>query len=53
MILNTLNQIGVDVSRVKITDEYFTTLAFVSVDKTGERTFSFTRKYGADIFITP
>lgn len=53
MIINTLNQIGVDVSGVKVTDEYFTTLAFVSVDKTGERTFSFARKHGADIFITP
>lgn len=31
---------------------YFTTLAFVDVDETGERTFSFARKPGADTQIT-
>lgn len=52
MILDTLSQYNVDVSCVRITDEYFTTLAFVKLDQNGERSFSFARQHGADIFIT-
>ncbi|ADQ06420.1 PfkB domain protein [Caldicellulosiruptor hydrothermalis 108] len=53
MIKNKLEEIGVDVSGLKITDQYFTTLAFVKVDERGERSFSFSRKHGADVYITP
>ncbi len=31
---------------------YFTTLAFVDLSKSGERSFSFARKHGADTFMT-
>lgn len=34
-------------------ENYFTTLAFVSLSETGERGFSFARKPGADIMLTP
>ncbi|WPX08357.1 carbohydrate kinase family protein [Anaerocellum danielii] len=51
MILDSLSACGVDVSNVKMTDEYFTTLAFVKLDSSGERSFSFSRKYGADVYL--
>ncbi len=38
----------VDTSGMILDEDYFTTLAFVEVSDTGERTFSFARKPGAD-----
>ncbi len=38
----------VDTSGMILDEDYFTTLAFVEVSNTGERTFSFARKPGAD-----
>lgn len=47
----TLAEEGVDTSGLVFTDEVFTTLAFVSLLKNGEREFSFARKPGADTCI--
>lgn len=47
----TLQQEGID-TRALIEDaDYFTTLAFVGLDKSGERHFSFARKPGADTML--
>ena len=46
-----LEGIGIDTSGLVMSDEYFTTLAFVSLDKNGDRSFSFARKYSADIML--
>lgn len=43
---------GVDTSGLLFDQKCFTTLAFVSLDEKGERTFSFARKPGADTQIT-
>lgn len=45
---DTLKNAGVDTSGMVIGKDVFTTLAFVSLSKNGERTFSFARKPGAD-----
>ena len=48
MLVQTLKDIGVETSGVIEDDTVFTTLAFVTLDETGERSFSFARKPGAD-----
>lgn len=45
---NVLEKEGVAVQGMILDQKYFTTLAFVGVSQTGERTFSFARKPGAD-----
>lgn len=44
----TLEQAGIDTSGLVLSEAFFTTLAFVALSQTGERTFSFARKPGAD-----
>lgn len=44
----TLKKEKVDTKGLVLDELYFTTLAFVDIDKDGERTFSFARKPGAD-----
>ncbi|MEA4853820.1 MAG: carbohydrate kinase [Christensenella sp.] len=48
-----LKDAGIGMSSVITTDQYPTTLAFVSLDNTGDRTFSFYRNQTADCMITP
>ena len=48
MLLGTLRGAGIDTSGVVTADDVFTTLAFVTLDATGNREFSFSRKPGAD-----
>lgn len=48
LLKGTLEEIGVDTTGVILDPEVFTTLAFVTVDEQGERSFSFARKPGAD-----
>ena len=48
----TLCSAGVDTSGLIMTDDCFTTLAFVTVDERGERSFAFARKPGADTQLT-
>lgn len=52
MLKNVLDKEGVDVSSLVQDDTFFTTLAFVNVNKDGEREFSFARKPGADTQMT-
>lgn len=47
-LIDTLRGIGIDTSGMQIDPNAFTTLAFVSLSESGERTFSFARKPGAD-----
>ncbi len=49
MLIKTLEDKKVDVSAVVMSDEFKTTLAVVSLDNGGERSFSFYRKNCADI----
>lgn len=48
LLLKTLENSGIDTVGMKQTDEFFTTLAFVSFDEKGDRSFAFSRKPGAD-----
>ena len=45
---SVLQKENVDTKGMILDDQYFTTLAFVDVNASGERTFSFARKPGAD-----
>lgn len=49
----TLVRCNVDAEGLIMSDDAFTTLAFVSLSESGERSFSFARKPGADTLITP
>ncbi len=42
---------GVDVANVAVDSDHFTTLAFVSLEEDGERSFSFSRKKSADLML--
>ena len=48
LLLGTLEQAGIGTSGMVVDDSVFTTLAFVTLDDTGDRSFSFARKPGAD-----
>ncbi len=48
LLENTMNEIGVDTSNLIVDPSVFTTLAFVTLDANGDRSFSFARKPGAD-----
>ena len=52
MLTSTLEKSGIDTSGIVATDDYFTTLAFVTFDEHGDRAFSFSRKPGADTCLT-
>lgn len=52
-IVKELNGYGVDTSHVLRTDSANTSLAFVSLEKDGSREFSFYRKPGADMLLSP
>ncbi|MBQ8228256.1 MAG: carbohydrate kinase [Clostridia bacterium] len=52
MLIKTLQDKKVDVSGIVKSDEYKTTLAVVSLDGNGERSFSFYRKNCADVNLT-
>ena len=53
ILRDTLVENKVDVSGLQVTDQTGTTLAVVTVDSKGERTFSFMRSPGADTCIDP
>ena len=48
LLVGTLDQAGLGTSGIIMADDVFTTLAFVTLDETGNREFSFSRKPGAD-----
>lgn len=53
LLLKSLDRAGIDRAGVAVDGSVFTTLAFVTLDEHGERSFSFARKPGADTCLTP
>lgn len=51
LLRDTLKRFGVSTAGLQVTDKASTTLAIVTVDEKGERSFSFYRKPGADTMI--
>lgn len=52
LLLGTLENAGINTEGMAVDDNFFTTLAFVTLDDTGNREFSFARKPGADTQFT-
>ena len=52
LLLRTLTEAGIDISGMHIDPTVFTTLAFVTLDASGDRSFSFARKPGSDTKIS-
>jgi len=48
MLIGTLDKAGIDTRGIVVDPRWFTTLAFVTFDESGDRSFSFARKPGAD-----
>ena len=48
LLLSTLEKAGIGTQGMVVDDNVFTTMAFVTLDEKGDRTFSFARKPGAD-----
>ena len=48
LLLSTLEKAGIETRGLVVTDDVFTTLAFVTFDDQGDRKFAFSRKPGAD-----
>ena len=53
LLLGTLCSAGIDTRGILTDAEVFTTMAFVSLDESGNRDFSFARKPGADTCLKP
>ena len=51
-LVDVLNDSGISTDGVVVDDSVFTTLAFVALTDSGERSFSFARKPGADTCLT-
>ena len=52
MLINVMNDYGVDTSLMSMTREACTTMAFVLLSPDGEREFTFARKPGADMMLS-
>ena len=52
LLLGTLKDAGIETRGIVVDPTVFTTLAFVTFDETGDRSFSFARKPGADTQLT-
>ncbi|MCQ2421333.1 MAG: carbohydrate kinase [Clostridia bacterium] len=48
LLIGTLEKAGIDAKGIVRADDVFTTLAFVTFDDSGDRSFAFARKPGAD-----
>lgn len=48
LLIGTLRDAGIETRGIISSSDYFTTLAFVTLDENGDRNFSFARKPGAD-----
>jgi len=51
LLINTLKTENVEILSGDLTDEATTTLAFVTLDEKGDRSFTFARKPGADLLL--
>ena len=49
LLIKTLKGAGIDTRGMLVSDDVFTTLAFVTLNDSGDREFSFARKPGADM----
>ena len=52
LLLGTLKAAGIETKGIVVDDSVFTTLAFVTFDEKGDRSFSFARTPGADTHLT-
>ena len=52
LLVQTLEKAGIETNGIVVAEDVFTTLAFVTLDETGDREFSFARKPGADTCIS-
>ena len=52
LLVQTLKDAGIESKGIVMAEDVFTTLAFVTLDETGDREFSFARKPGADTCIS-
>ena len=52
LLLGTMNQAGIETKGIIVAPTVFTPLAIVTFDETGDRSFSFARKPGADTQLT-
>ena len=52
LLVGTLNSAGISTEGIVMSEDVFTTMAFVTLDETGDREFAFARKPGADTCIT-
>ncbi len=52
LLIMTLQKAGIETRGLVVAEDVFTTLAFVTLDETGNREFSFARKPGADTCMT-
>lgn len=52
LLVDSIGRAGIETDGLVTSDDVFTTLAFVSLDKAGNREFSFSRKPGADTCIS-
>lgn len=50
-LVSKIREAGVGVEHIRLVDEADTTLAFVNIDETGERSFTFFRRPGADTLL--
>ena len=53
LLVKTMADAGIETKGILADPDVFTTLAFVSLDASGNRDFSFARKPGADTCLTP
>ena len=53
LLIGTLKEAGIETRGIHTDPDVFTTLAFVSLDASGNRDFSFARKPGADTCLKP
>ena len=53
LLAETLRKAGIDTRGLVMAEDVFTTLAFVTLDDGGDRSFSFARKPGADTCLRP
>ena len=53
LLTGTLRKAGIDTAGIIMDPDQFTTMAFVSLDESGNRDFSFARKPGADTCLRP
>lgn len=52
LLVKTLTDAGIETKGLLVDNDVFTTLAFVTLDESGDRSFSFARKPGADTCIS-